>query len=67
MTDHDAAPVKQFLNIPVTQRKAVVQPDGVLDDGHRETVAVGLDVGHRQSAYPGPVKATQPSHFFAPK
>jgi len=38
----------------------VVQPNGVLDDGHGEAMAVGLGVGHRQSAYPEPVKATQP-------
>ena len=49
--------MQQFLHISVTQRKAVVQPDRVLDDCHRETVAVGLGVGHGQSAYPDPVKA----------
>ena len=42
------------------QRKAVVEPDGVLDHDHRETVAVGLDVRHGGSAYPEPDKATQP-------
>jgi hypothetical protein len=38
----------------------LVQPDGVLDDEHGETVAVGLGVGHSGSAYPNPIKATQP-------
>ena len=57
VTHLNAALMQQFLDSPVTQRKAVVQPDRVLDDGHRETVAVGLGVGHGQSAYPDPVKA----------
>ena len=48
------------MNIPVAQRKTVIEPDGVLDDTHRETVAVILRVGHGGSAYPEPVKATQP-------
>jgi len=33
---------------------------GVLDDDHRETVAVGLGVGHGGPAYCDPIKATQP-------
>ena len=41
VTDHDAAPVQQFLDVPVAQWEAVLQPDGVLDDEHGETVAVG--------------------------
>ena len=61
MTDHDAAPVQQFLDVPVAQWEAVVQPGGVLDDEHGETVAVRLGVGHGQSACPDPIKATQPS------
>ena len=52
--------MKHFLNILVAQREAVVQPDGVLDDGHRESVAVRGRVGHSGSAYPSPVKAKQP-------
>ena len=46
MANLNAALVQQFLDIPVTQGKVVVQPDGVLDDTHWETVAVGLGVGH---------------------
>jgi len=38
----------------------VVEPNGVLDDRHVETVAVRLGVGHGGSAYLNPVKATQP-------
>ena len=56
----NAPPVQQFLHVSVAQRKAMVKPDGVLDDGHGETVAVRLGVGHGQSAYPDPIKATQP-------
>ncbi len=61
MADLNAALVQQFLHVSVTQGKAVVQPDGVLDDGHGETVAVRLGVSHVGSAYPSPIKATQPS------
>ena len=32
VTDHDAALVQQFLNVPVTPWEAVIQPDSVLDD-----------------------------------
>ena len=38
----------------------MIKPDGVLDDSHRETVAVWFGVGHGQSDYPDPIKATQP-------
>jgi hypothetical protein len=60
MADHDAALVQQFLHVSIAQGKAVVEPNGVLDDGHGEAVAVRLGVGHGGSAYPDPVKATQP-------
>ena len=66
MADLNAALVQQFLDISVAERKMVVQPDRVLDDRHRETVAVGLGVGHGQSAYPSPIKATQPSQLKEP-
>jgi hypothetical protein len=59
-TDLNAALVEQFLDIAVTQWEAVTEPDGVLDDRHRESVALGFRVGHGGLAYPGPVKATQP-------
>ena len=60
VTDLDAALVEQFLNVSITQRETVVQPDGVLDDGHRESVAVRGWISHSGSDYPGLVKATQP-------
>jgi len=60
VTDLNAALLQQFLHVSVTQGKAVVEPNGLLDDGHRETVAVGLGVGHEQSTYLTPGKATQP-------
>ena len=60
MADLDAALVQQFLDISVAERKMVVQPDRVLDDRHRETMAVRLGIGHVGSAYPSPIKATQP-------
>ena len=60
MVDPDAALVPQFLNITEAERETVIQPDGVLDDGHRESMPVGLEVGQRWSAYPGSVKATPP-------
>ena len=60
VADRNATLVEQFLHIPVTQGKAVVQPNGMLDDRHGKSMAVGLDVGHGGSAYPDPVKATQP-------
>ena len=62
VTDLDAALVEQFLNVPVAQRKAMIKPDGVLDGDHGETVAVWFGVGHGQSDYPDPIKATQPQH-----
>ena len=52
VADLDAALVQQFLNISVAEREAVVQPHSVLDDGHRETMAVGFWLGHGKSAYP---------------
>ena len=61
VADLNAALMQQFLHVSVTQGKAVIEPNGVLDDGHGETVAVGLGVGHGQSAYPDPIKATQPT------
>jgi len=44
--DLNAALLKQFLHIPVTEREAVLQPDRVLDDADQETVAIGHGVSH---------------------
>ena len=38
----------------------MVQPNGVLNDQCGKAVAVGFGIGHGRSAYPDPVKATQP-------
>ena len=64
MADLDAALVQQFLDITVAQRKEMVEPNCVLEDGHGETVAVRVGVGHVGSAYPSPIKATQPTALF---
>lgn len=37
-SDDNAAFQKEFLDIPVTEGEAVVQPDGIADDRERETV-----------------------------
>jgi len=60
MADLDTALVQQFLDVLVTQRKAMIRLNGVLDDGHRKSVTIGFRVGHNESAYPNPIKATQP-------
>ena len=65
VTDLNAALVESFLNIPVAtkrphgrcsgqeaQGKSVIQPESVLDDGHRKAVAGGFRVSHARSAYP---------------
>ena len=65
MADLNAALVEQHLSVSEAEREAVVQPNGVLDNGHWETVAIGLGVGHGQSAYPDPIKATQPPEHHA--
>jgi len=56
----NATLVEPLPDVSVAERKAVIQPDGVLDDGHGKAVAVRLGVGHGGSASPDPVKATQP-------
>ena len=46
MADLNSVLVQQFLHVSVAQGKAVVWLDGVLNDGHGETMAVRLGVGH---------------------
>jgi hypothetical protein len=65
MADHNAALVEQFLNIPVTNGKAIVHLNSVLDDCYGKAVAVGLGIGHSGSAYRELVKATQPPQWVA--
>ena len=45
---------------PALVRPPVREPDGVVNDASRKAVAIGFRVGHGRSAYPDPVKATQP-------
>jgi len=51
VADLNTTLLKQFLHISVTERKAVVEPNRVLDDADRETVAVGLTVSHWPPPY----------------
>ena len=36
MADLNAALVEQFLHISIAEGKAMIEPNSVLDDGHRE-------------------------------
>ena len=54
------SPPPRLLNVTVTQGEAMIEPNRVLDDGHRESVAVWLWVGHGRSAYLNLFEATQP-------
>ncbi|GGO29518.1 hypothetical protein GCM10008949_23220 [Deinococcus humi] len=45
MADVDPALVEQFLNGTLTEREAMVEPQGVLDDAEEKTVAAGAS-GH---------------------
>ena len=54
VADLNTTLLKQFLHIPITEREAMVQPNRVLDDADRETVAVGLTVIH----WPPPYRLT---------
>jgi len=60
VADLDTALVQHFLDISVTERKAVVEPEGMLDDGCWKTMAVGFRVSHGGSDSSQLVKATQP-------
>jgi len=57
VADLNPALMEQFLHVTVNQGEAVIKPNGMLNDDHRESVAVRLGVGHDGSAYPDPVKA----------
>ena len=46
MADDDAALVQQFLDVSLTERKSVGEPEGVPDDAERKTVSVRLAVRH---------------------
>ena len=51
VADLNAALLEEFLDVTLTQRETVIEPESVLDDAERETVAVRLAVSHRRSAY----------------
>ncbi len=55
-----AALGQQFLQLSVAQRKAIGEPNYVLDDRHPEPVAIGVRISHGGSAYSDPVEATYP-------
>ena len=51
VTDLNTTLLEQLLNIPVAERRAVVEPDGLLDDADWESVAVRLVVSHCRPPY----------------
>ncbi|BDP43272.1 hypothetical protein DAETH_32410 (plasmid) [Deinococcus aetherius] len=51
VTDHDAAPLQQLLDITLAEGEAVREPEGVADDAEGKTVAVGLPVSHSSPPY----------------
>jgi len=57
MTDLSAALLKQFLHVSVTQRTAVIEPDSVLDDRHRDRWRQGL--GSVTAGQPTPTRLKQ--------
>ncbi|UQN09530.1 hypothetical protein M1R55_24210 (plasmid) [Deinococcus sp. QL22] len=56
--------MEQFLHVTVTEGEAMGEPNRVLNDRHPETVAIGFRISDGGSAYPDPVKATQPLGNF---
>ena len=51
VADLNAALLEEFLNVTLAEGEVVVEPESVLDDAQRETVAVRLAVSHGPSAY----------------
>ena len=51
VADLNTALVEQFLNIPLAEWEAVIEPQGVADDAEGKTVAVRFPVGHNSAAY----------------
>lgn len=51
VTDLNTTLVKQFLNVPLAEGEAVVEPQSVADHAQGKTVAVGLPVSHSSAAY----------------
>lgn len=51
MANDDTALLEQFLNVALAQWEAVIEPEGVLNNTQRETVAVWLAISHGRLAY----------------
>ena len=51
VADLNAALLEEFLNVTLAEGEVVVEPESVLDDAQRETVAVRLAVSHGRPAY----------------
>ena len=47
----NSALLKQFLNVTLAEGEAVIEPESVLDDAQRKTVAVRLAISHGRLAY----------------
>lgn len=51
VTDLNTTLVKQFLNVPLAEGEAVVEPQGIPNDTQRESMSIGLPVSHSSAAY----------------
>jgi len=51
VADLETAFLEHFLDLTLAEGESMLQPERVLDDAERETVAVGPEVIHRRSAY----------------
>ena len=51
VTDLNTTLVKQFLNVPLAEGEAVVEPQGIPNDTQRESMSIGLPVSHGSAAY----------------
>ena len=51
VTDLNTTLVKQFLNVPLAEGEAVVEPQGIPNDTQRESMSIGLPVSHSSTAY----------------
>jgi len=51
VADLNATFLKEFLNVTLAQREAVIEPKSILDDAQRKAMAVGLSVSHSRSAH----------------
>ena len=51
VADPNAALLEDFLDVTLAEGETMIEPEGILDDAQWETMAVGLAVSHRRSAY----------------